>query len=110
MQYQGGLLQDLCLTNCGICCLCLNIQAVEQMQRKAARFVTSRYARDNSPTALVAKLGWLFLAHRQASARVLMMKPITNIDIPAAYYITAPTDPKKPDEAQSTTHPSRARQ
>ena len=39
-----------------------NIQAVEQVQRRAARFVTSRYTRDNSPTAMVAELVWLSLA------------------------------------------------
>ena len=50
-----------------------NIQTIEQVQRRAARFVTSRYTRDDSPTAMVAELGWLSLAHRWASARVLMM-------------------------------------
>ena len=64
-----------------------NIQAVEQVQRRAARLVTSRYTRDDSPTAMVAELGWLSLAHRRASARVLMMYRITNnlIDIPATF-------------------------
>ena len=40
-----------------------NIKAVEQVQRRAARFVTS----------MLSELGWLLLAHRRASARVLMM-------------------------------------
>ena len=61
-----------------------NTQAVEQVQRRAARLVTSRYTRDDSPTAMVAELGWLPLTHRRPSARVWLYDTY-RIDIPATY-------------------------
>ena len=83
-QHQGDLLQDFVRPTVEYAATvwdpasARNIQAIEHVQRWAARFVTSRYPKDDSPTAMVAELGWLSLAHRQASARVL---PSGHLDV-----------------------------
>ena len=50
-----------------------NIQAIEQVQRRAATPGTTA-----QQCMVAAELGWLSLAHRRASVRVLVMHSITN--------------------------------
>ena len=55
-----------------------NIDKIEMVQRRAARFVVGNYSYYASPTAMLQKLGWQSLAERRAKAKAVMMYKIQN--------------------------------
>ena len=48
------------------------------VQRRAARWVTSRYHPHDSVTNMIETLGWDTIEHRRAVARVLLLHKIVN--------------------------------
>ena len=66
-----------------------NIQKLEQVQRRAARFVLSDYGQNSSVTAMLEKLGWESLQQRRARAKATYMYRIVNnlVDIPGHQYL-----------------------
>ena len=50
-----------------------NIDKIEAVQRRAARFVCNRYHRTASVTAMIEKLGWTSLEQRRKTARLAML-------------------------------------
>jgi hypothetical protein len=66
-----------------------NINKIEMVQRRAARFVTNRYHNTSSVTELLTNLGWQPLAKRRADARLCLMYKIVNglVAIPAHTYL-----------------------
>ena len=70
-----------------------HIQALEGVQRRAARFVKGNFY-DRSPgcvTSMLRDLEWEPLATRRQNSRLVMMYKINDdlIDIPAATYLTS---------------------
>ena len=53
-----------------------NIQLIESVQRRAARFVTNDYSSSTSVTNLLSDLGWKPLSHRRNKLRLLMFYKI----------------------------------
>ena len=51
---------------------------LEMVQRRAARFVKSRYKRTDSVTAMLDKLGWPILSKRRKDARLILFYKIIN--------------------------------
>ena len=48
------------------------------VQRRAARFVKSRYKRTDSVTAMLDELGWPILSKRRKDARLILFYKIIN--------------------------------
>jgi hypothetical protein len=65
-----------------------NINQLEAVQRRAARFVKGDYKTTSSTTAMMTDLGWPTLQHRRSNAKLVMVYRITHnlIAIPAAQY------------------------
>ena len=63
---------------------------LEMVQRRAARFVKSRYKRTDSVTAMLNKLGWPILSKRRKDARlILFYKVINNLaQVPHEHILT----------------------
>jgi hypothetical protein len=63
-----------------------NINQLEAVQMRAARFVKGNYKTTSSTTAMMADLGWPTLQHRRSNAKLVMVYRITHslIAIPAA--------------------------
>ena len=51
---------------------------LEMVQRRAARFVKSRYKRTDSVTAMLDELGWPILSKRRKDARLILFYKIIN--------------------------------
>jgi hypothetical protein len=66
-----------------------NINKVESIQRRAARFVTNNYDPRASVTTLLQDLNWPTLQHRRQLAKLIMMYHITYhlIEIPSITYL-----------------------
>ena len=66
-----------------------NIQQLEAVQRRAARFFTGDYKTTSSTSWMITNLGWSSLQQRRIEARLVMMYRITHdlVDIPAAQYL-----------------------
>lgn len=66
-----------------------NINKVESIQRRAARFVTNNYDPRASVTTLLQDLNWPTLQHRRQLAKLIMMYRITYhlIEIPSITYL-----------------------
>ena len=55
------------------------IDKIEMVQRRAARFVTHNYGRQESPTEMIKALGWHTLEERRArQSLVMFFKIVTN--------------------------------
>ena len=65
-----------------------NIQQLEAVQCRAARFVTGDYKTTSSTSQMITNLGWSSLQQR-TEARLVMMYRITHdlVDIPVAQYL-----------------------
>ena len=58
----------------------VNQEKLEMVQRRAARFVKSRYRRTDSVTAMLDELGWPILSKRRKDTRlILFYKTINNL-------------------------------
>ncbi|KAI8482546.1 hypothetical protein Bbelb_396940 [Branchiostoma belcheri] len=66
------------------------VQAVERVQRRAARMVMNDYARTSSVTEMLQKLQWPTLANRRREAHHEISKP----EIQLQYHDKPPGDPK----------------
>ncbi len=55
-----------------------NIYKIEQVQRRAARFVTGRYQKMDSPTAMMKQLQWPTLERRREVEDLVMYHQIVN--------------------------------
>ena len=66
-----------------------NIQLLEALQRRAARFVTGSYRTTSSPSQMIIDLGWEPLNQRRANFKFVMVYRITYglIDIPGPLYL-----------------------
>ena len=69
-----------------------NIKKLEQVQRRAIRWVKHDYSRFSSVSTMQHELGWRTLENRRADARlILFYKIITNqIAIPIPHYLQTP--------------------
>lgn len=67
----------------------LNINSIEKVQRRGARFVCCDYRRTSSVEQMLSDLKWTSLAERRAKAKVTMVYKIVNrlVDIPADLYL-----------------------
>lgn len=65
-----------------------NVDKIEMVQRRAARFVFGNYSYHASPTAMIKELGWQSLAERRAKAKAVMMYKVQNdmISIPQTLF------------------------
>ena len=50
-----------------------DVNRIEAVQRRAARFCFRRYTRRSSPTLMQADLGWSLLSARREQARLILM-------------------------------------
>ena len=66
-----------------------NINQLERVQRRAARFVHSNFYRTSSVSSMLQSLNWPLLQERRAQAKVVMMYRIVYnlVDIPTVYLI-----------------------
>jgi hypothetical protein len=66
-----------------------NINIIEKVQRRGARFVCGDYRRASSVDQMLSDLEWTSLAERRAKAKVTMMYKIVNqlVDIPANLHL-----------------------
>ena len=55
-----------------------NQEKSEMVQRRAARFVKSRFRRTDSVTAMLEELGWPTLSKRRKDARLILFHKIIN--------------------------------
>ena len=62
-----------------------DVNLLEKVQRKAARFVKHDYARDSSVTAMLQDLGWRNLSDRRRDLRLALLFKITHghVRVPA---------------------------
>lgn len=69
-----------------------NINQLEMVQRRAARYVYRDFSPYSSPTTMLQQLGWETLEMRRQKAQLIMMYRIKNqlIDIPASLYAPPP--------------------
>ena len=74
----------ICQCYYGILTCQANVNRIEMVQRRYARFVFQDYQRTSSVTDMLNKLGWPILHERRAQAKVYMIYSIKNslIDIP----------------------------
>ena len=70
----------------------VNIDKLEMVQRRYARFVFHDYRRTSSVTAMLNQLNWASLHERRARAKVDMVFRMVNglVDLPATLLIPAP--------------------
>ncbi|KAK3103099.1 hypothetical protein FSP39_016427 [Pinctada imbricata] len=68
-----------------------NINRLEMVQRRAARFIMGDYHTTSSVTTMMEQLGWRTLQERRAQAKAVMMFRIVNqlVDIPHTYLTPA---------------------
>ena len=68
-----------------------NINKIEMVQRRSARFVFNNFGRTASPSEMMSQLGWESLAERRKKAKTIMMFKICKnlIDIPVTYFTPA---------------------
>jgi len=59
----------------------VNIDRIEMVQRRAARYVLNRYSPESSVTEMLETLGWPTLQHRRTNARLSMLTKIKNNQI-----------------------------
>ena len=66
-----------------------NIQQLEAVQRRAARFVMGDYKTTSSTSQMISDLGWESLQQRRSDSRLVMIYRITHslIDIPVSLYL-----------------------
>ena len=69
-----------------------NIQQLEAVQCRAARFFTGVYKTTSSASQMIANLGWSILQQRRTEARLVVMYCITHglVDIPLHSTYTQP--------------------
>jgi hypothetical protein len=70
-----------------------DIQKLESVQRRAARYVTNRYHNTSSPTEMISNLKWDSLKQRRAKIRLITLYKIIHnlIEIPREQYLLPTT-------------------
>jgi hypothetical protein len=69
-----------------------NINKLEMVQRRAARYVQNNYHNTSSVTSMIDTLGWPTLAERRLKTRLIMLYKITHALIAIPNNILIPTD------------------
>ena len=70
-----------------------NIQKVETVQRRASRWVTSRYSSYDSVTEMLTDLGWRSLENRRINARLAMFyKIMVLLPCQCLHILSVPSD------------------
>ena len=69
-----------------------NINELEMVQRRAARYVQNNYHNTSSVTSMIDTLGWPTLAERRLKTRLIMLFKITHALIAIPNIILIPTD------------------
>ena len=66
-----------------------NINKIEAVQRRAARFVTGDYRRRGSVSSMLKQIGWKDVYTRRQQGKIVLMESIVNylIEIPASTII-----------------------
>ena len=66
------------------------IDVTDMVQRRAARYVTNRYHKTSSVTAMLLELDWESLESRRVKIQLTLLYKIINdlVDIPASAYLT----------------------
>ncbi len=84
------------------------ITQTEQVQRRAARWVTSRYGNRSSPTEMLAELGWTSLEDRRRDQCLAMMYKISTglVALDADLYLTHESRTSRHIHAHSYTIPT----
>jgi len=89
-----------------------DVDRVEAVQRRAARFCFRRYDRMCSPTELMSRLGWARLAARRQQARLIflykMCHGLLNIDVNA--HLTPITRPTRHSHSYTFQRPASNKQ
>ena len=86
-----------------------NKKDIERIQRRAARFVKSKYERSKGTvTRLLKELEWQTLEERRKNIRLTLMYKISNnlIDIPSDRYLTPATRLSRLNNSKSYLHHS----
>ena len=70
-----------------------DIDMVEQVQRRAARFIFNNYSRLASVSEMLTDLNWATLTHSRKEQKAVMLYKIVHhlVDIPASNYLTPTT-------------------
>ena len=71
-----------------------DIDIVEQVQRRAARFIFNNYSRLASVSEMLTDLNWATLTHSRKEQKAVMLYKILHrhlVDIPAINYLTSTT-------------------
>ena len=74
-----------------------DIDSLEKIQRRAARFVNNDFKYSSSPTQMMASLGWVPLAERRAKAKVKTVYKANNniLHIPICHFIKNKSSTRK---------------
>ena len=66
-----------------------NVNKIEMIQRRAARYVTNKYERTASVASMLKQLGWRSLEERRTDARLCLFYKIVNklVEVPAGDYL-----------------------
>ena len=74
-----------------------DIDKLEMIQWRAARYVTGRYSPYDSPSDMISNLGWPSLQQRRAESRLSMFHKIVNnkVDIVKDRYLSPNTRPSR---------------
>ena len=76
-----------------------NIQILERVQRRAARYVMNDYDRGSSVSTMISQLGWSSLQQRRSHTKIIMLYRIVHhlVAIPPEIYL-------QPTQSASRTH------
>ena len=74
-----------------------NINKIEMVQRRAARYATNNYDRTSSVTEMIDTLNWRTLEQRRADSRLSLFYKIVNnlVEIPSSKYLSPCTRPTR---------------
>ena len=80
-----------------------NINKIEMIQRRAARWVKDSYSRHLSVTSMLDQLGWRTLERRRSDTKLVMFYKIVHqlIEIPIPPYLKHPIRPTRHDQSLS---------
>ena len=85
-QSQGCCLCNLCAAHCRICLVCVDprgrnmsqVNKLEAMQHRAARFATGDWRRRSSVTAMLQEFQWQSLQERRTRSKIIIFHRIIN--------------------------------
>ena len=78
-----------------------NIQLLEAVQRRAARFVCNKYSRYESVTSMLQDLEWPLLEQRRAESRLTLFHRIVHKEVDINEYALMERNPRAPRKGNS---------